>query len=234
MSTRIAVTGASGFLGSFICKAAADAGYQVTALIRPTSRQDHIQAYVDQFVVGDQADPSCWPSLLSDVDCLIHNSFDWKALKAGLPEHLLSNLVRGIELIATAAPRQCILISSVAVHHTILPPWQGVIKPDHPLRPGSLYGACKATLEAHLWAAHTTHDQPITIVRPAAVYGIDPNPSRTIGHPIVEAIINNDNPLGYADGHVTYVLRANIKPRAWIAHPAIPGSFPGVGIEIYY
>jgi len=49
-----------------------------------------------------------------------------------------------------------------------------------------------------------------------------------------EAIINNDNPLGYADGHVTYVLKDNIKPRARIAHPANPGAFPANNIEIYY
>lgn len=189
---RIAVTGASGFLGSFICKAAAEQGHQVTALVRPTSRQDHIEAYVSEFVIGDQADPSCWPALLSDADCLIHNSFDWKALKAGLSEHLTSNLVRAIELLNAAAPKQCIFISSVAVHHTILAQWQGVIRPDHPLRPGSLYGACKAAIEDHLWAAHTTHQQPITIVRPAAVYGIDPNPTRTIGHPIVKTIADNE------------------------------------------
>ena len=160
MSMRIAVTGASGFLGSFICKAAAEQGHQVTALVRPTSRQDHIEAYVSEFVIGDQADPSCWPALLSDADCLIHNSFDWKTLKAGLSEHLTSNLVRAIELLNAAAPKQCIFISSVAVHHTILAQWQGVIRPDHPLRPGSLYGACKAAIEDHLWAAHTTHQQP--------------------------------------------------------------------------
>jgi type II secretory pathway pseudopilin PulG len=52
--------------------------------------------------------------------------------------------------------------------------------------------------------------------------------------PFDEAIINNDNPLGYADGHVTYVLKQNIKPRAKIAHPSAQPSFPGVGIEIYY
>ncbi|MDG2053611.1 MAG: NAD(P)-dependent oxidoreductase [Phycisphaerales bacterium] len=188
MSMTIAVTGASGFLGSFICRAAAEAGHSVIALVRPTSRRDHIQTYVNRFVVGDQADPSCWPSLLDDSDCLVHNSFDWAALKAGLQEHLQSNLVRSIELMAAMAPRQCILISSVAVHHTILPQWNGIIDPRHPLRPSSLYGACKAALEAHLWSSHNASQQPITIIRPAAVYGIDPSPSRTIGHPIVKAM----------------------------------------------
>ncbi len=192
MSKRIAVTGASGFLGSFICRAAAVAGYQVVALVRSTSKRDHIQDCVDQFVVGDQADPSCWPALIGDADCLIHNSFDWQALKKSLQEHLTSNLLRSIELIDAMAPRQCIFISSVAVHHTILSQWNGVIDPQHPLRPGNLYGACKAAIEAHLWASQNTSKQPITIIRPAAVYGIDPNPARTIGHPIVQAMANRE------------------------------------------
>jgi nucleoside-diphosphate-sugar epimerase len=143
---------------------------------------------VDRFVVGDHADEACWPALLDGAECVVHSSVDWGALRAGGEAHLRSNLVGSIRLLHAAAPRQFIYLSSVAVHHDIRPRWEGVIDEDHPPRPGSAYGACKAAVESHLWAAHLGSGQNTSAVRPAAVYGIDPVLTRSIGHPIIEQL----------------------------------------------
>jgi nucleoside-diphosphate-sugar epimerase len=94
-------------------------------------------------------------------------------------------LVGSIALLAAAAPRQFIFLSTVAVHHDILPRWQGVVDEDHPLRPAGLYGAYKAAVEAHLWDAHYRTGQSTCAVRPCGVYGIDPDIKRSIGYPII-------------------------------------------------
>ena len=86
---------------------------------------------------------------------------------------------------AAAAPRQFVFLSTVAVHHDILPRWKGFVDEDHPLRPVGLYGAYKAAVEAHLWDAHYRTGQHTCALRPCAVYGIDPNLERSIGYPIV-------------------------------------------------
>ena len=83
-------------------------------------------------------------------------------------------------------------ICSIAVHHFMHDKWNHLIDEAHPPRPGSLYGACKAAVESHLWAAHATRSQPVTAIRPCAVYGIDPNLSRSVGWPIVQSVQQNE------------------------------------------
>ena len=187
---RVALTGISGFIGSEIARTLCRNGHVVTGLVRPSSRRDHVQPYVDRFVVGGQADDQAWGDLLDGADCVIHNSVDWSPLKdpPDLQKHLESNLVGSIRLLHAAAPRQFIFISSVAAHHDIRPRWGGLIDEDHPLRPGTAYGAYKAAVEAHLWAAHYDLGQHTCALRPCAVYGIDPNPQRSIGSTIIKTI----------------------------------------------
>jgi nucleoside-diphosphate-sugar epimerase len=187
---RIALTGVSGFIGSVASRHLAEAGHQVTGLVRSKSRRDHIEPFVDRFVVGDQADVRVWPDLLEGADCVVHNSVDWAPLRKPLDVqvHLQSNLVGAIELLHAAMPRRFVFLSSIGVHHYMRPRWEGHVDEDHPLRPGGLYGAAKAAMEDHLWAAHATHDQHFCAIRPCGVYGQDPNLERTIGFPIVEQI----------------------------------------------
>ena len=186
---NIALTGASGFIGSVIAKHAVEHGHSVTALVRETSKREHIEPYISTFVTGSHDDPIAREQLLEGADIVIHNSFDWGALKSGdLQSHLKSNLQGSIELLEASEQRHFIYISSIAVHHHIHPNWNGQIDESHPTRPGSLYGACKAAVESHMWAANTSRGQPVTAIRPTAVYGIDPDIKRTIGYPIVQLL----------------------------------------------
>jgi len=186
---HVALTGVSGFIGTAIARDLSAAGHTVTALVRSNSRRSHIEAFVDRFVIGDQADEAAWPDLLDGADCLIHNALDWQVLKTGdLATHLHSNEVAAVRLLHAAAPRRLVFMSSISVHHDMRPRWAGAIDEDHPTRPGSLYGAAKAAVEAHLWALHASRDVSFCALRPCAVYGIDPRLDRTIGYPIVKRI----------------------------------------------
>jgi nucleoside-diphosphate-sugar epimerase len=189
---RIALTGASGFIGCYTARLLHEKGHAVTALVRPTSRRDHIEPHVDRFVVGEQDDESVWQDLLRDAECVIHNSIDWPfGDDWTLEQHLRSNLVGSIKLLAASqvgVPRQFVYVSSIAVHHDMRPRWNGLIDEDHPLRPANEYGALKAAVEAHLWAAHYEKGQHTCALRPCAVYGIDPELSRSHGHALIEKI----------------------------------------------
>lgn len=190
---RVAVTGVSGFIGSVLARTLHEAGHSVTGLVRPTSRRDHIEAYVDRFVVGEQDDRSCWPALLADADGVVHNSVDWSSVRAaardeGWTEHLRSNLCGSIELLWASAPRPFVFVSTVGVHHDMRPRWNGMIDEDHPLRPSSAYGAYKAAVEAHLWDAHFARGRHTVAIRPCAVYGIDPRLDRSHGHEQIAAL----------------------------------------------
>lgn len=187
---RIALTGVSGFIGSAIARHLRDAGHAVTGLVRSTSRRDHIEPFVDRFVVGAQDDESCWSELLDGTDAVIHNAVDWTPLRApgDLDAHLRTNLHASIKLLNNAAPRQFVFISTIAVHHDMSDRWQGVIDETHPLRPGNLYGAYKAAVEAHLHAARHMLDMHTCAVRPCGVYGIDPNLERSHGFALIEKL----------------------------------------------
>jgi nucleoside-diphosphate-sugar epimerase len=189
---NIALTGASGFIGSVIAKHAANHGYSVTALVRETSKREHIEPYVSRFVTGTHNNLEATEQLLEDADVVVHNSFDWMALKSGdLNAHLKSNLHGSIELLEKSDQRHFIYISSIAVHHHMHQNWNGNIDESHPTRPGALYGACKASVEAHMWAANSSRGQLVTAIRPTAVYGLDPNIERSIGFPIVQSLRKN-------------------------------------------
>jgi len=175
---RVALTGASGFIGASVARALAEGGHTVTAMVRPTSVREHVAPYVDRFVVGDQADPAIWADLVEKADAMVHNSVDWAALREGaLRRHLESNLLGSIELLdhcRRAGVGRFVFVSSVATHHDISPKWEGIVDEDHPLRPATLYGACKAAVEPHLWWAHYSEGMHTAAVRPAGVYGVEP------------------------------------------------------------
>lgn len=222
---RVALTGASGFIGSTLVRHLHAAGHKVTGLVRPTSRVDHIRGHIDRLVAGDQSDESHWPDLLAGTDCVIHNSVDWSALRErpDLNRHLQTNLDGSVRLLHASAPRQFIFISTIAVHHDMRPRWGGVIDEDHPLRPANLYGAYKAAVEAHLWAAHFSNGQNTCAMRPCGAYGIDPRLERSHGYDLIQKLRRGeklDKPGGGKFVHVDDVAAAVI---AAVGNPAVAG-----------
>jgi len=211
---HIAVTGVSGFIGAEIARQLKAGGHTVAGLVRKTSNRDHLVGVVDRFVVGDHADASCWDELLDGADCVVHNSADWRAIagnKMDFDQHLQSNVIGSLRLLKASAPRQFVFVSTIAVHHDMRERWGGVIDEDHPLRPGSDYGAYKAAVEAHLWAEHYSAGRNTSAVRPCGVYGVDPRLARSIGFPFIKAIKTGerfDRPGGGKFVHVKDVAAA--------------------------
>src|SRR5262249_29175506 len=156
------------------------------------------------------------------AECLIHNSIDGRSIWDGdLDRHLQTNLVGAIKLLEFSAPRQFIYISSIAAHHDMSPRWNGLIDEDHPLRPGNWYGALKASIEAHLWAAHVEAGRHVCAHRPCAVYGIDPKLEKSHGYSVIEKLLRGETTLNKPGGgkfvHIDDVAAAVV---ATVGNPA--------------
>src|ERR671913_2181166 len=98
----VALTGASGFIGSYTAAALRRAGHEVRALVRETSRRDHVEQHVSEWRVGDAADPGALAGLVAGVDAVIHNAVDWDALERSPGTNFERNVLGSLRLLEAA------------------------------------------------------------------------------------------------------------------------------------
>jgi len=173
----VALTGASGFIGSHVADALHRAGHRVRAMLRPHSRRDHIASFVAEWCVGEQTDPQAQAALVAGVDAVIHNSYDWNALDLSPSRNFEINVLGSLRLLEAsrqAGVQQFLFVSSVSVYHEILQ--DRPLDERHAAWPNTIYGAAKAAVEAHLVAYHHAYGMNTSAWRPAAVYGLPPDP----------------------------------------------------------
>jgi nucleoside-diphosphate-sugar epimerase len=183
----VALTGASGFIGSYTAGALKRRGHRVRALVRPTSRRDHIAGAVDEWCVGELHDPQALAGLVAGVDAVVHCGADWAALEQGALPNFERNVLGTLRLLDAArlaGTTQFLFVSSCAVYHTIL--GDRALDENHPTWPQSLYGAYKAAIEPHLMAYHFLHGMNTSSWRPAAVYGVDPKLPASQWHDLIK------------------------------------------------
>jgi nucleoside-diphosphate-sugar epimerase len=202
----VALTGASGFVGSHTAAALATAGHTVRALVRPSSRRDHIADYVEEWREGDQHDPQALAGLVAGVDVVIHASVDWNARDMGPAPNFNRNVLGSLQLLESArlaGVGQFLFVSSVAVYHDILP--GRALDEAHPTWPNSVYGAYKASVEPHLKAYHHLYGMNTSSWRPAAIYGLDPDLPRSQWYDLVKAAKEGGRIETDTGGKITHV-----------------------------
>ena len=166
------VTGASGFLGGRLAQCLAFAGEPVTVLARATANLDHLAAASPRIVRGSLTDPISLAEAVAGATEIFHcaaASTDWASEQV----YLESN-VHGTEQLLAAALRSPTLRRFVHVSTTDIYGYPLVPGDEHqPARiiPGLPYNRTKCLAEAAVWRAAADHGLPITVVRPATIYG---------------------------------------------------------------
>jgi nucleoside-diphosphate-sugar epimerase len=222
----VALTGASGFIGNYTARALHGAGHTVRALVRETSRRDRLEPFVEEWRVGDQADPQALAGLVAGVDAVIHNAADWEALRRSPLVNFERNVMGSLRLLEAArlaGAGQFIFVSSVAVYQEILP--DRPLDENHPTWPGSIYGAYKASIEPHLKAYHAQYGMNTSAWRPAAVYGIDPDLRRSQWYDLIDTARKGgtiDTPQG---GKITHVQDVADALTLAVGDEAVAGQF---------
>ena len=145
---KIALTGATGFVGGHLLRRLVEAGHEVRALTR---RPRGPEAGVE-WIAGDLADHDALARLVEDCDAVIHVAGVLNAPdRAGYEAGNVAGTAAMIEAATTAGVHRFVHVSSLAAREPKL----------------SLYGGSKARSEALV----TASPLPFAIVRPPAVYG---------------------------------------------------------------
>ena len=174
MAQKILVTGASGFIGSFIVEEALRRGYDVWAAVRGSSSRQFLTDSRINFIELDLSSEAILKEQLSN------HVFDFVVHAAGVTKSLhkedyfrintegTKNIVRA--LLSTKMPlKRFVYISSLSIMGAIREeqPYTEILESDE-ARPNTAYGHSK--LAAEQWL-DTQKDLPYVILRPTGVYG---------------------------------------------------------------
>jgi nucleoside-diphosphate-sugar epimerase len=206
---RIAVTGATGFLGRYIVARLAEAGHRLRCWHRPHSDRGGFGAAADciEWQQGQLGDAGDAHKLVQGVDALVHAAllrpngagFIGSA-KTDLPAFLQANLMGSLQLFQAAVDagvKRCVFISTCAVHDVILN--DRPLDETHPLWPKSHYGAHKAALEAFVHSYGLGEGWPICALRPTGIYGLAHPPEESKWSDLVGKVMNGE-PISTAQG----------------------------------
>ncbi len=167
---RILVTGATGFIGWHLCRALRVRGHEVRALVRPGAAISDLEALGVERRTGDVTVPASLPHALEGIEAVAHLAGVLNASRDSTYDRVNRE---GTMHLAVAchdqALRRFAFVSSLAA--------QGPSAPGHPHRhagdehPYNAYGRSKLAAEAILRREAAEHGLPVTILRPATVYG---------------------------------------------------------------
>ncbi len=195
---KVAITGASGFLGRYLSSELTASGHQCRGLIRPTSRHLNPKLPVE-WVVGSLEDPIALNDLVEGADAVIHAALDHPGggfLRTGIDvasfvDRNLIGTIRLIEAAKAAGVGRFVVISSGAVHDEIL--GDRPLDETHPLWPRTHYGATKAAIEAFVHSYGRGEKFPICALRPTAIYGLADPLSESRSYHLIAAVVRGED-----------------------------------------
>lgn len=215
---RIAITGATGFLGRYLVRQFLEQGHALSCWYRPGSRREGIPEGPNlTWVPGDLADASAGEALVQGCDALVHSALSRPGTRfmggeGDLVRFLERNVIGTIRLIEAARSAgvgRTVVISTCAVHDVILD--DRPLDETHPLWPRSHYGAHKAAIEAFVHSFGLGEGYPICALRPTGIYGLADPPEASKWFDLVCSVVRGetvDCQRGGKEVHAADIARA--------------------------
>ena len=164
---KILVTGASGFIGSFIVEEALRRGMEVWAAMRPSSSKVFLQDERIKFIQLDLSNEDKLKKHAAGVTKCLHEE-DFHRVNTLGTQHLVN------AILACDMPlRRFVYLSSLSIFGPIREqqPYQEIRDTDEP-RPNTAYGRSKLAAEQYLDnLAGKGKNLPYVVLRPTGVYG---------------------------------------------------------------
>ena len=175
---RILITGASGFIGSFLVEEALSRGMETWAAVRPSSKRKYLQDERIHFIEPDYHYPDRLRTQLAAVKAA-SGKFDYVVHCAGTTKcaddrqfdkvnfgqtKLLADTLRELDMV----PRQFVFISTLSVFGPVHEQDGAPIADSDTPAPNTAYGRSKLKAERYL---QSLADFPYLIFRPTGVYG---------------------------------------------------------------
>ena len=219
MNPRILITGASGFIGSFIVEEALNRGFETWAAVRKSSSREFLKDERIHFIELNLSSEEQLKQQLKDIQ------FDYVVHAAGVTKCLhkedffrintegTKNLVRAL-LDLQMPLKRFVYISSLSI--------MGAIREEQPYReirerdkaqPNTAYG--KSKLEAEQWLNSLNEKLlPYVILRPTGVYG----PRERDYFMIAKSIkAHTDFAVGFKQQDITFVYVTDVVQAVFLA-----------------
>ncbi|MFY9253587.1 MAG: NAD(P)-dependent oxidoreductase [Fuerstiella sp.] len=197
---KVAITGATGFLGRHIVRKMHAVGNSCRCWFRSESNcyQPESAEAVLEWTHGELGDIEACEDLLQGCDAVVHsglhrNGESFRGTEGDVAEFAQKNVVGTIQLIEAARKagvKKFVFISTCAVHEKILD--NRPLDETHPLWMTTHYGAYKAAIEQFVHSYGFGIGFPIVALRPTGIYGLHHQPQRSKWFDLVKQVVNGE------------------------------------------
>ena len=217
---RIAVTGATGFIGRYIVRHLVGLGHDCRCWYRPASDRigfEDVASARLAWLAGELGDQHATAELVAGCDAVVHAALfhpggGFRGGEGEILEFAERNVLGTLRLIeaarAAGVPR-FVFISTCAVHERILN--DRPLDETHPTTPTSHYGAHKAALEQFVHSYGWGLGYPICALRPTGVYGATQPAAASKWFQLIRAVARGEDVTctrGGKEVHAADVARA--------------------------
>ena len=212
---KIAVTGATGFIGRYIVRQLLDRGHACRCSYRAGSDLDGIDDRVEWFQT--ELNDGREAKFLAGCDGVVHAALyhpggGFRGGEGALITFVEKNVLGSLRLMQAAeelAVGRFVFVSTCAVHERILDDRR--LDENHPCWSTSHYGAHKAAIEAFVYSFGLGQGFPVCALRPTGVYGVTRPISDSKWYDLIAAVVRGETVTcrrGGKEVHAADVARA--------------------------
>lgn len=191
---KVAITGATGFLGHYIVRKMQAAGHDCRCWFRSQHHCYQIDEGLNvEWIPGELGNADACDQLVENCDAVVHSGLhrSGSAFRGGdLEEFVRRNILGTIQLIEAARRHEVgrfVFISTCAVHEKILD--DRPLDETHPLWVTTHYGAHKAAVEQFVHSYGFGAGYPICALRPTGIYGLHHVPAHSKWYKLVQQVV---------------------------------------------